>query len=210
MNTGEAGAVSAEAGQTVANIVWQRLDVPGRDVCRLARLGAGWQIAGEATFVEGGADARLGYRVACDDAWQTLDADLEGTLGGRTVEASFARSGALWTCNGQPVGGLGGCVDLDLGFTPATNLLQLRRVALTIGQGVDVPVAWFDLGSRTLERLAQRYERRSPTTYWYESARFHYAARLEVDEAGFVIDYPALWRRAAAASSSGLGQSRLA
>jgi hypothetical protein len=86
-----------------------------------------------------------------------------------------------------------GCVDLDLGFTPATNLLQLGRLALTEGQAADAPVAWLDVSAGTLEVLSQRYERRSATTYWYEAPGFGYAGLLEVAPTGFITRYPGLW-----------------
>jgi hypothetical protein len=88
---------------------------------------------------------------------------------------------------------VGHCLDLDFGFTPSTNLLQLRRLALAVGQGVDAPAAWLDVSTGALTVLLQRYERRSDTTYWYEAPGFSYAALLEVDPVGFVRRYPGLW-----------------
>jgi hypothetical protein len=85
------------------------------------------------------------------------------------------------------------CVDLDFGFTPATNLLQLQRVALAVGQVADVPVAWLDVSAGTLTVLPQRYERRSATTYWYESPSANYEGLLEVAPTGFIRRYPGLW-----------------
>ena len=99
----------------------------------------------------------------------------------------------MWTLNGAVVSGLENCVDLDFGFTPATNLLQLRRLALALEEAANVPVAWLDVSAGTLEVLHQRYERRSETTYWYEAPRFDYAAMLEVTAAGFIRRYPGLW-----------------
>jgi hypothetical protein len=84
-------------------------------------------------------------------------------------------------------------LDLDLGFTPATNLQQLRRLALAEGQAAEAPVAWLDVLAGSLETVAQRYERRSATTYWYSAPRFDYQALLEVDAAGFIRLYPGLW-----------------
>jgi hypothetical protein len=85
-------------------------------------------------------------------------------------------------------------VDIDLGFTPATNLLQLRRLNLAKSEGADAPAAWVDLdGGGVLSELAQRYERRSESEYAYEAKRFDYAATLSVTEDGFVRDYPRLW-----------------
>ena len=88
---------------------------------------------------------------------------------------------------------LEGCLDLDLGFTPATNLTQLRRVALPVGTGADIPVAWLDVPAGRLERLDQRYERRTVEGYWYAAPRFDYAALLQVSALGFVEQYPGLW-----------------
>jgi len=82
---------------------------------------------------------------------------------------------------------------LDLGFTPATNLSQLRRIALAEGQAADVPVAWLDVATGSLVALPQRYERRTASTYWYEAPSVGYADLLEVAPSGFVRRYPGLW-----------------
>lgn len=95
--------------------------------------------------------------------------------------------------NGARVPGLEGCVDLDFGFTPATNLLPLRRLALGVGAAATAPAAWVDLAAGTLGVLRQRYERRSQASYWYEAHGVGYAALLHVDAAGFVTRYPGLW-----------------
>jgi hypothetical protein len=177
------------------SMLWRRLDCPGHDACRLEHLAAGdWRIDGAAVFFENEVPVRLGYRVDCDPAWRTRSGEVAGSLGTRTVQFSVERTArGVWTLNGNAVPNLEGCLDLDLGFTPATNLLQLRRVALREGQATDVPVAWLDVWAGALERLAQRYERRSGTTYWYEAERFGYRALLEVDSLGFATRYPDLW-----------------
>jgi hypothetical protein len=99
----------------------------------------------------------------------------------------------VWTLNGLAVPGMANCIDLDFGFTPATNLLQLRRMALAEGQAAEVPVAWLDVSTGTLQVLPQRYERRAVTEYWYEAPAFDYAALLEVSPTGFILRYPGLW-----------------
>jgi hypothetical protein len=177
-----------------ATIMWRRLDTPGHDACRLSETDDGWRLEGSAVFVHEGAPARLGYDLACDRSWRTRRGAVEGWVGAEPVDLVITRSAAgVWTLDGAVVRGLEACVDLDLGFTPATNLSQLRRLALAEGQAADAPVAWLDISSGALELLPQRYERRSRLTYWYEAARFNYAALLEVDELGFVRRYPGLW-----------------
>jgi hypothetical protein len=179
----------------VGDVLWRRLDAPGHDACRLAQRGAGWTLEGAAVFSENGMPAWLTYQVACDAAWRTRQGEVRGWQGGQRVEFRILRTTeGVWTLNGTVVPELGTCLDLDLGFTPATNLLQIRRTALVEGQAADVPVAWLDVSAGTLEVLQQRYERRSATTYWYVAPRFDYAGLLEVDPVGFIRGYPGLWQ----------------
>jgi hypothetical protein len=177
-----------------ASILWRRLDTPGHDACRLEGSDAGWELDGTAVFLHDGAPAQLAYRVACDLGWHTRQGQIRGWLGARAIEFLVVRTeDGVWTLDGDIVQGLENCIDLDLGFTPATNLQQLRRVALAEGEAADVPVAWLNMPAGTLELLPQHYERRGKATYWYEAPSMNYAALLEVDPAGFIHRYPGLW-----------------
>jgi uncharacterized protein len=175
-------------------ILWRRLDAPGHDACRLIRREAAWRLEGGAAFRHEGVTACLTYAIDCDAEWRTRQGAVHGWMGAHLLDFGITRtSDGIWTLNGQVVPHLEGCVDLDLGFTPATNLFQLRRVALQVGQAADVPVAWLDLPVGTLDTLHQRYERRTAETYWYEAPRFDYYAVLQVSAVGFVEKYPNLW-----------------
>jgi uncharacterized protein len=141
-----------------------------------------------------GRPALLTYAATCDVSWRAQSGHVRGWIADRAVDLSVERTaGGAWRLGGAEVSGLRDCVDLDFGFTPSTNLLQLRRLALQTGQSADAPAAWLDISTGTLDVLVQRYERRSETTYWYEAPRFDYAALLEVDHVGFVRRYPGLW-----------------
>lgn len=176
----------------MASILWRRLDTPGHDACRLTRNDRGWEFDGAAVYRENGNTAWLAYCLVCDLAWRTARGMVRGWLGNQPVTFSVERtSGGLWTLNGAAVPGLERCVDLDLGFTPATNASQFLRIGLSVSQAEDVPVAWLDVSTGAIGLLPQRYERRSPETYWYEAAG--YQGFLEVDSTGFIRRYPGLW-----------------
>lgn len=175
-------------------ILWRRLDAPGHDACRLVPRESGWRLEGAAAFQHENEPAALAYEAECDAAWRTTRGAVRGWVGGRRFDLDIVHGAdGAWTLDGRVVSGLDGCVDIDLGFTPATNLFQLRRIALDVGQGADVPVAWIDVLGDTLEAVHQRYERRAPNAYWYESPRFDYFELLRVDATGFVEIYPNLW-----------------
>jgi hypothetical protein len=174
-------------------ILWRRVDRPGHEACRFVSAQPGWRLEGTAIFRDGHDVACLNYWVACDRSWRTEEGEVVGWLGSTLVHFRVSARGGEWALNGRPVADLTGCVDLDLGFTPATNTFQLRRVGLAQEQGADVPVAWLDVRAGTLERLEQRYERRTEMSYWYTAPRFKYEALIQVDARGLVLVYPGLW-----------------
>jgi len=175
-------------------ILWRRLDAPGHDACRLVQRHDGWRLHGVANFRHDGGPASLTYQVDCDDQWVTLAGAVWGWVGAQSFNLRITRSSdGVWTLNRRVVPDLDECFDLDLGFTPATNLFPLRRVALQVGQAADVAAAWIDVPAGILAELHQRYERRHVEAYWYQS-QFGYSGLLQVNATGFVTKYPRLWQ----------------
>jgi hypothetical protein len=100
---------------------------------------------------------------------------------------------------GWSADGVEGCLDVDLGFTPATNTLPIRRGELAVGEAFDLDAAWVRFPALTLERLSQRYERLADDRYLYSSDGFR--AELVVDAHGLVLEYEGFWRAIATTSS---------
>jgi uncharacterized protein len=90
---------------------------------------------------------------------------------------------------------LTGCIDVDLGLTPATNTLPIRRLQLEIGETATLMAAWVKFPSLDIVPLEQCYERLSEFSYRYLSTNF--TALLEVDELGLVTRYEGGWERIA-------------
>ena len=84
-------------------------------------------------------------------------------------------------------------MDIDLGFTPATNTVAVRRSCLAPGASVENTAAWFDESDWTLKPLRQTYHRVTEDRYEYESPANGFKATLLLDGAGLVRDYPSLW-----------------
>lgn len=173
---------------------WSRLDRPGRDAALLRPSGGGWLLQGAAAFDHDAGSAAVAYQVEADARWETKRGIISGFHRDRTIRHEIERDDRGWRLNGVAIEGLERLVDLDFGFTPATNALQLARIALKVGQKAAVPVAWFDLDSASLLELPQIYERRSEASYWYEAPTVPYRAMLEIAPNGFVQSYPGLWR----------------
>jgi len=112
-------------------------------------------------------------------------------------DSAFATGGLRQSPVAMEIPGVAGCLDVDLAFTPATNILPLRRLALAVGESREVTAAWIRFPDLSVEPLPQRYTRRDDRLVRYESRGGAFTAELEVDELGLVVRYPPLWERVA-------------
>lgn len=175
----------------VIHAFWRRLDQPGHDAARLFRSAQGWTLEGHAAFHENGPTG-LRYRVELAADYSTRSAMIEGQRSGKPFSHAFRREDD-WTFDGKPAPGLGDLLHLDFGFTPATNLQQVRHAGLAVGEEAEIAAAWFDIGEAGLVRLPQQYRRIADDRYWYSSPTGGYEAVLEMAGNGFVRLYPELW-----------------
>lgn len=180
------------------SILWRRLDMPGHDAAAIRETGFGAKLRGMAVFQDESGPTALHYSVRCDAEWRTTEGAVEGWCGPRPVELRFVRShGGDWTMNGVACPAVAGCADLDLNFTPATNLMPLRRLNLPLGQTAEVRSAWLEWPECALTLLVQRYARKSMFEYDYEAdlpGTASFAGVLRVEPNGWVLDYAGLWQ----------------
>jgi len=207
-------------------ILWRRLDCPGHDSCCLWKTGDGWQLSGTAIFLFEQKPCLLSYEVNTDSNWETRTASISGYVGKFVVMLAIARTpNHRWSINDKELQDAADCIDLDLGFTPATNLIAIRRLSLAVGARSPAPAAWLDFPSVqdknpvtqvlrnakpelqgfcpvpsdfpcfTLKRLEQHYHRLSYDRYEYTSPDAGYADVLEVDDDGAIARYPQLWEQ---------------
>ena len=183
----------------LTSILWRRLDVPGHEYLELRSQANGWLLDGTAVFEHEKQPVRLAYQVHCDEAWMTLSATVKGRVGTREVDVHVVRNAdGSWKLNDQPSVAVSGCIDVDLNFSPSTNLLPIRRLKLAIGQKAQVRAAWLRFPSFALEPFDQSYERLGERLFRYASAGGTFVADLQVSEAGLPQRYGDLWTSDAA------------
>jgi uncharacterized protein len=178
----------------IHSILWRRLDLPGHDICHLWKSADSWQLSGTAIFLFNQMPCCLSYEVSTNVNWQTSTASVSGHVGKSAVALTITPTvSGHWSINGLEVEAAAGCIDLDLGFTPATNLIAIRRLSLEIGARSQAPAAWLDFPDFTLKKLEQQYHRLSDYQYEYTAPDVGYADVLEVDRNGAITRYPSLW-----------------
>ena len=167
--------------------------MPGHEASRFFMENNRWNLEGTAVFSHKADPCRLNYLIFCDAQWNTSQGQLSGWVGNAQVELEVTvDADHNWRLNGSARPTVAGCIDLDLNFSPSTNLLPIRRLNLEIGQEAEVQAAWLRFPGFELEPLSQLYRRTGERTYRYESST-GFSTDLHVNSAGFVTNYPGLW-----------------
>jgi uncharacterized protein len=176
----------------VSEVLWL-FSEGGADHCVLEPSGRGHRLRGVALLAVEGKPVEARYSILADGSWRTEEVSVAIEFPGGDVREPV-ELGKLWAGGDRPPE-LRDCVDVDLGFTPATNTLPIRRLGLAVGESAEVAAAWLRWPELTVERLEQRYERLARRRYRYSSGRF--SAELVVGDDGLVLEYGDYWRAVA-------------
>lgn len=204
------------AGQTRL-VIWSGLDAWRTEVADVHLTPDGLAASGTQVGVEP-VPYRLDYRLETHERFVTRRLEVAALGDGWTRRIDLHHDGrGRWRCDAHsegtppdhPVGAAGGDVevlrgalDCDLGLSPLTNLMPVRRHALHQRPGaVDLPMAWVsvpDLGvlpSRQRYEHVRRDERGAVVRYRDLGSHRGFEAKLVLDADGLVLLYPGLARR---------------
>lgn len=179
-------------------IWWQSIDAVGLEHLRFESTDRG--AVAEGTVFGGTLDDPfdLRYRVECDALWRVRSArvSLASAPGG---ELSFDGDGdGRWTDGrGAAFPEFDGCFEIDISATPFTNTLPIRRIDLAIGASAEISVIYLLIPEMTARRSRQLYTRLGNKSYRFEEKGVFngFTAEISIDEDGFVVDYPQLFKK---------------
>ena len=147
---------------TTQSILWRSIHWPGHEACCLFSQNAEWHLEGTAVFSHVHQPCRLSYLVVCEENWNTLRARISGWVGDTVVDIDLVVDPKQrWRLNGIEQPPVAGCIDLDLNFSPSTNLLPIRRLNLPVGQEALVTAAWLKFPG-FMERIIDQTEKGFP------------------------------------------------
>lgn len=179
---------SMSDGDEATRILWRSAELESAERFAGRSLPDGWRLDGVVVLPLDGEPTQISYRVDVDSGWHTRRADVAIEREGGSRRITFVADGTGgWTVDGVTATTLSGCVDVDLGFTPATNTLVIRRLAVDVGETRSIPVAWLRYPELDIQRNEQSYTRLAADRWLYRSGDF--AAELAVDAGGYVLRY---------------------
>lgn len=173
-------------------VVWASANPPGVERCLVTKKRNGWALSGTLVrrFREG--PAAISYAIEVDAAWRTREVHVEQILRGEQLSVGLKADASRWYVAGKEDVRLRGCVDADLGASPVTNTIPIKRKKPKVGSRVDLVVAWVRFPGLEVEPLRQSYERTGERTYVYRSAS-GFKSEIEMDEFGLVRRYGKYW-----------------
>src|SRR3954447_19912242 len=179
------------------DVLWRGVDTWRAEAATIELTGEGLI----ATGTQLGADPepyRLDYRLDASAGHVTRSIVVVARGDGWRRELELRRdSDGVWSGTGGAAA-LAGALDCDLGFSPLTNTLPIRRSGVHRHAGAeDFVMAWISVPDLAVSASAQRYEHVRPGVVRYvDRGTFDgFTAEPEVDEDGLVLRYPGLAER---------------
>lgn len=183
-----------------AQVRWKAWDGDGLEHCDVESGKQGLTLSGA---VVGTRETRYGafYVVRTDEMFRTREVRVQYANG--PVLHVEANGEGNWhdLITGSALPDLNGCIDVDIGVTPATNTLPIKRLGLSVGESRDILAAYVPLPSQIDDgfiptRAEQRYTcLEQGRIYRYEGLFRNFTAELEIDETGLILDYPETFKR---------------
>ena len=138
---------------TTRRVAWRRSDdIETDEHCTLTVRDSGLSLVGTVLGAEAGAPVRIEYRVLADAAGFTTATHVREVRGFETRTLALERDAkGNWTVDGKAVRALKGCTDVDLGCSPSTNTLPIRRLRLAIGASHTIKAAWLRFPELTVD-----------------------------------------------------------
>lgn len=178
------------------SVLYHFAGLPSMERCSLIEGATFYRLEGLVLTTFNNTPAEIRYGVNCNHDWTTRSGTVEVDTGGSVKSFRLeVTDDGVWYCNGNRLSGLDGLKDIDLGFSPCTNTLPIRRFQMEVGQSEPVPAVWLRFPEFEIVRLDQVYTRLGEDKYRYQSHDLAFTAELEVDELGLVKRYGDFWRR---------------
>ena len=173
------------------------MDQRSFEECTISALPDGFNLAGRIIAAHEDEPLVIAYEIRCAADWSAQTIAIDQVLGNTPRRLQLARTGDGWLVDGAPDARLDGCAEPDLGLTPSTNALAIRRLDLAIGQAATIACAWVKFPALSVEPALQRYERLGERDYRYTNVASGFTALVTVDELMLPVSYEGIWTRIA-------------
>src|SRR6516225_2966076 len=115
-------------------VLWHSSELASSEHCSISLAADGAVLLGTAVLPIGDQPGQIQWTARTDDAGRTRSAQAAITTPDGTRRLALtADDEQRWRLDDEPADHLTGAIDVDLGWTPATNTLPIRRLGLAVG-----------------------------------------------------------------------------
>ena len=187
----------------VTTAIWKQREPSAFELAVIDRTSGGYRLGGDIAAGDADNEIVTAYSIDVNASWETrrVTVTMKQRRGPERRLELQPNAARRWSVRGASNGSwmlrseFDGLIDVDLGCTPATNLLPIRRFDLDVGASAETTAVWVTFPTLDIVRLPQRYTRLSEREYRYESFVSDFTAILEVDDFGVVDRYSDIWIR---------------
>lgn len=173
---------------------WRSLENNTTERCIIDADEEGTTIIGMINSI-GTEDVSMVYSVAINEKWEPIIVSLTGNIGNYEIDEFYMRmEGNTWLKNDESKE-FAGCDFVDISLTPFTNTLPIRSLNLQPGESKIINVLYFDVVGAEVKAVQQQYTCVDKHHYRFQNVPNDFEAVIEVDDEGFVINYPGLFER---------------
>ncbi|MDQ0640056.1 hypothetical protein QF042_003621 [Pedobacter sp. W3I1] len=181
----------------IKNIIWKGLHYNSIENCVINVGAKSINIDSSIIGYIDNAIYKVDYTIHADTDWNTISFGIKSKVNGITNQISGQKIGNLWKIDGDYQDGLANCTDIDISLTPFTNSLPINRLHLNQNQQMVIDVLYINILEHKIMGVQQKYTRLAEKKYHYQNIENDFESVIEVDNDGFVIDYPRLFERGA-------------
>lgn len=183
------------------NILWTGREYYSLENCLIESGSNGAIITSTIVGSYEGKIYKVDYLIKTKARWETVLLEITSRVNNQIQTIKLEGDGkGSWIYNGQQTDEFNKCIDVDIAVTPFTNTLPISRLKLQPEQSREIRVIYCDLLNQVVKPVSQKYTRLSANEYHYENIPKNFEATIQVDESGFVVDYPERFVRSAIAT----------
>jgi len=180
------------------NILWTGREYHSLENCLVNSTHNGFEINSTIIGKYEGKIYKVEYHIQTNRHWETVFLELKSQHSNQRERLTLKGDAkGNWTSTGRRADQFKGCIDVDIPLTPFTNTLPINRLRLSPNEERQISVIYLDLLEQQVKPVYQKYTRLSELEFQYENVPNDFEAKIEVDELGLVVNYPALFVRTA-------------
>lgn len=177
------------------SVLWSKISGDGLEYCEVHSSPV-TVLRGEVITRLYGRPVSVSYSIQCNADGATESANIICRDDGEIRDVSIRRTDQdEWYFDGKELIEFRGCKDIDLGVTPSTNTLPIRRLNPSIGECKQTKAMMVQFPDLIYTPVTQRYTRVDARKFLYESVDSGYRANMEVDSEAVVITYQNEWKQ---------------